>query len=233
MKFGVMSDIHGNLAALQSVLDGFANEKVDAVLCLGDMIGIGANPDECVSLIKSLQNRVVVSGNHEQYFTQGVEDSGLDWGEAQHQKWQHSRLCGVNKLFLLGLPNERQFTNGGVNVHLSHYAQNKDGTFMSPQQEFGFEQMSQIFGAQKGVYLFGHDHQPNIAQNSQGDTAYICVGSVGCPHKQGVAHAGVLSIADGTFDYRPLTFLYDVPAQVNHIRQLAYPEYEMICSVFY
>ena len=48
MKYGVFSDVHGNLEALEAVLHALRQEEVDRVWCLGDLVGYGANPNECV-----------------------------------------------------------------------------------------------------------------------------------------------------------------------------------------
>ena len=51
MKRAVISDIHGNLEALQSVLAHIADQQVDEIFCLGDIIGYGPNPCECLDLV--------------------------------------------------------------------------------------------------------------------------------------------------------------------------------------
>ena len=65
MKLGVITDIHGNIAALEAVLAEFSRRGVDEILCLGDMIGIGPFPAEAVKRIMGLKNlRGCVRGNH-------------------------------------------------------------------------------------------------------------------------------------------------------------------------
>ncbi len=63
MSILVISDIHANLAALQAVLE--AAGKVDAVWCLGDLVGYGPNPNECIELIQEQPNLVCLLGNHD------------------------------------------------------------------------------------------------------------------------------------------------------------------------
>lgn len=65
MRYGVISDIHGNLEALNSVLSALSQERIDAYLSLGDVVGYGANPKECIKLLKSLEPAVLIAGNHE------------------------------------------------------------------------------------------------------------------------------------------------------------------------
>ena len=63
MKVLVMSDIHGNRTALEAVLDAAGN--VGAVWCLGDIVGYGPDPNDCVSIIRDLPNLVCLRGNHD------------------------------------------------------------------------------------------------------------------------------------------------------------------------
>src|SRR6516225_1320981 len=60
----IVSDIHGNLEALQAVLADIENHQAEAIYCLGDVVGYGPNPRECVDLI--MQCQIVLLGNHDQ-----------------------------------------------------------------------------------------------------------------------------------------------------------------------
>jgi predicted phosphodiesterase len=65
MRIVVFSDIHSNLEALEAVLDHAYRQKVDRYVCLGDVVGYGANPNECIELIRSLPDCPCVLGNHD------------------------------------------------------------------------------------------------------------------------------------------------------------------------
>ena len=64
MRYAVLSDIHGNLEALTAVLQALASEQIDRYLCLGDVVGYGANPAECLARLQSCE-AVTVGGNHD------------------------------------------------------------------------------------------------------------------------------------------------------------------------
>lgn len=64
VRLAVISDIHGNLEALESVLKDLDGLNIDRVLCLGDVVGYGPNPEECVQLICS-RNIPTIAGNHD------------------------------------------------------------------------------------------------------------------------------------------------------------------------
>jgi diadenosine tetraphosphatase ApaH/serine/threonine PP2A family protein phosphatase len=75
MRYAVLSDIHGNLEALTAVLEALAAERIDRLLCLGDIVGYGADPGACLERLTAAQ-AVSVSGNHERGCL-GTLD--LDW----------------------------------------------------------------------------------------------------------------------------------------------------------
>ena len=60
MRLAVFSDIHGNLEALEAFIHDAAGRRVDAYICLGDVVGYGANPNECVDLVRSVTGEVVL-----------------------------------------------------------------------------------------------------------------------------------------------------------------------------
>lgn len=64
MRYGIISDIHGNLEALQAVLQACRKQSVDGILCAGDIVGYGANPSECLAVLKEVE-AICVAGNHD------------------------------------------------------------------------------------------------------------------------------------------------------------------------
>lgn len=86
MRIALISDIHSNLAALQTALNKIEELQVDRILCLGDVVGYGPRPNECVELIKE-KCQVSLMGNHDHavlgltdpfYFNQYAKDA-VDW----------------------------------------------------------------------------------------------------------------------------------------------------------
>jgi len=65
MRIAIISDIHSNLEALQTALHAIGKEKVDETICLGDIVGYGANPNECIDLIREITPHVLL-GNHDE-----------------------------------------------------------------------------------------------------------------------------------------------------------------------
>ena len=75
MRFAVLSDIHGNVHALDAVLEEVEREDVHAVWCLGDVVGYGADPNDCCKLARQHAD-VCLAGNHDLAVT-----GDLDLGE--------------------------------------------------------------------------------------------------------------------------------------------------------
>lgn len=69
MRYALISDIHGNLEAFEAVLSAVSKERINKYLCIGDVVGYGADPREAIRLIQFLKPEALVAGNH-------------DWGAA-------------------------------------------------------------------------------------------------------------------------------------------------------
>jgi predicted phosphodiesterase len=64
MRYGIFADVHSNLEALDAVVAAYKKESIDVYLCVGDVVGYGANPKECIEKVRSLA-MVTVAGNHD------------------------------------------------------------------------------------------------------------------------------------------------------------------------
>lgn len=64
MRYGILSDIHGNLEALTESLKSLEKERIDEYVCLGDVVGYGANPEECCRIVRETA-KICILGNHD------------------------------------------------------------------------------------------------------------------------------------------------------------------------
>ena len=64
MRYGIFSDIHANLESFTAVIGAYKKEGIDKYLCLGDIVGYAANPNECIELTRQLTD-IIVAGNHD------------------------------------------------------------------------------------------------------------------------------------------------------------------------
>jgi putative phosphoesterase len=103
MRYGIFSDIHGNLEALEVVLEALKKEKVDRYLCVGDIIGYAANPRECLKIVKDL-DCPVVCGNHDRAATGMLDYSYFNDAAQAVIEWTKLNLNDREKDYLRGLP---------------------------------------------------------------------------------------------------------------------------------
>lgn len=104
MKYGIFADVHGNLEALNAVLDCFKEKKVDGYVFAGDIVGYGPNPNECVQIIKHLHPLWICVGNHDRASC-GLKD--ITWFNEYAQKaliWTRQNLSQDNQIYLSELP---------------------------------------------------------------------------------------------------------------------------------
>ncbi len=110
MKYAIISDIHGNLEALESVLEDIERQRVDAILCLGDIIGYGPNPNECVSIIKRMA-QISLAGNHDYAPLGKIDITYFNQWARNAIHWTAGRLTPASVEFLLSLPLIKKLNN--------------------------------------------------------------------------------------------------------------------------
>ena len=153
MKIGLISDIHGNLEALETVLEYLsAKEKVDKIVVLGDIVGYMANPNECVQLTK---NYDCIQGNHDYTV---VYEEDLDWFNPIAKEaliWTINKLTSENKSILKNLPltkiYEEDFT-------ISHGTLNSPEKFLYMDRDFEAWESFKLMETQ--LLFIGHTHVP-------------------------------------------------------------------------
>jgi len=104
MRVAVLSDIHGNLHALEAALAAADAARVDEVWCLGDVVGYGARPNECCALVRERAS-VCLAGNHDLVVvgTLGIEEFSHDAADAA--AWAREHVAEENRAWLAGLPS--------------------------------------------------------------------------------------------------------------------------------
>jgi diadenosine tetraphosphatase ApaH/serine/threonine PP2A family protein phosphatase len=105
MKFGIFSDTHANLEALSAVLGAFQAEGIDKLVCLGDTVGYGANPNECCDLVRRLTAYTIL-GNHDAAVAGRMDYSYYYDAARQALDLHASILSPDNMTWLQSLPYE-------------------------------------------------------------------------------------------------------------------------------
>src|SRR5262245_3788261 len=153
MRYAILADIHANLEALQVVLEDTKQQKCTHSVCLGDVVGYGANPKECLDIIRGM-NIPVVKGNHDEYIGLDEDPEGFNDAAAEAVTWTRQQLTEDDRKWLRELKYFRLVANFSI-VH---------ATLDAPQRwGYVFEKLeaaSSFTYQNTPVCFFGHTHVP-------------------------------------------------------------------------
>jgi len=116
MKLAIISDIHANLEALQATLQDVSTLTVDRIVCLGDIVGYNANPEECISLLQE-SDVLCIAGNHDRAVSGHITTEGFSHTAARAVAWTRTQLSSDAIAFLGGLPLKLRIDKHLVMVH--------------------------------------------------------------------------------------------------------------------
>ena len=233
MKYGVFSDVHGNLEALEAVLHALRQENVDRVWCLGDLVGYGANPNECVDRIREAAHAVVI-GNHDAACIGAESSEGFNPNAKIAVDWTGNQLSASNKAWIRSLPLTESIEDILL-VHASpfepehwHYIHTRT---KPPEVERGFSATT------ARCAFVGHSHQQLVLvkrsaefyrflgtqlQLEEGHRYLVNVGSAGQPRDGDARAAFVLyDTVKETITLSRVT--YDVATAQRKIREAGLP----------
>ena len=103
MRCAIIADIHSNLAAFQAVLDDIKMQEIDKIWCLGDIVGYGPDPHECIELLRETDN-ICVAGNHDRAVIGQLDISSFNPNAAEAVEWTAERLSIGDITYLKNLP---------------------------------------------------------------------------------------------------------------------------------
>ena len=118
-KIAVISDIHGNLEALNVVLDDIKKRDIDKIICLGDIAGKGMHQEECINLIRK-NCFITVKGNNDDFYSNTWDLSEFEEIDRKKYKFFRSKLSNDSVEFLQNLPFSYEFYLSGRLVRLFH-----------------------------------------------------------------------------------------------------------------
>jgi predicted phosphodiesterase len=239
VKRAIISDVHGNLEALQAVFEDIDQQKVDAITCLGDVVGYGPNPCECVKLVRD-RCGIVILGNHDQGAL--FDPDGFNSGAERAIRWTRSQLELHDRMprnaahrltdFLGELPRAHGegpflFVHGSARRPLDEY--------VFPEDIYNPLKMEHIFEL-VGRYCFqGHTHIPGVFTTApefispgvpRAETevmidlpptkAMINVGSVGQPRDGDPRACYVIVEGDARVRYRRIAYPFETTSRKIH-----------------
>lgn len=209
MKLAIISDIHSNLEALEAVLAAIDARDVDAIYCLGDVVGYGPDPAACVELVRA-RCAGVVRGNHD---VAVASEGGLrrlppdGQAAARHNR---AHLSEAQLAYLDDLPL-RLDADGYTFVHATPdepSAWKRLERFTLAQQQF------ECFDA--AICFLGHTHVPAVMSDRlgvlrvrAGNRYLVNVGSVGQPRDHN-PHAAFALFDAASFEHETVRVPYDV-----------------------
>jgi len=153
MRYGLISDIHANLEALEAVLAALQKESVEEILCLGDVIGYGPNPNECVKLVQQ-HAAVCLIGNHDEASLGRVDLELFNYMARQAIEWTTEQLTEESTAYLHALPYTRSYGDFMI-VHASPDEPRRWNYILN------LEDAAQGFdGFTEQICFIGHSHTP-------------------------------------------------------------------------
>lgn len=228
MKIAFISDVHGNLEALTVALDVLETYAPDEIICLGDVVGYGADPEECLEL---LQNRcsLILMGNHDAAVIGRVDLTYFNDFARAAILWTRSRLASRHKEIIADFPMVIKQDD----MHLVH------STPKNPEAWdyiFSVHDLYDQFPAVDGKICFvGHSHVPGdykepgdrlspLERDSRSKRRIVNVGSVGQPRDRDPRLSCVLYDGDSE-EVRFIRAEYDIETAAEKIRRAGLPPF--------
>ena len=222
MRIAIISDIHSNLEALDAALALIRTKNVDEIVCLGDIIGYGANPNECIARVREAAGRILL-GNHDEAAVDLEKTEYFNPFARIAAEWTNAQLTAENQEFVKGLPFSA-ILDGIQFVHSSPYEPDQWHYIISPADaQFNF---AYVPGK---ICFVGHSHVAGIfcediwtREVTPGKKFIVNVGSIGQPRDND------WRLSFGIFDtddwaYENVRAEYDVNAAAEKIRKAGLP----------
>ncbi|MDR4507507.1 MAG: metallophosphatase family protein [Candidatus Brocadiaceae bacterium] len=225
MLYGVIGDIHSNYEALLAVAEELNRERVDQILCVGDIVGYGADPCKCIELVREL-NCVTVAGNHDyaviekfpvSYFNEDAKNAAL---------WTIQQLSKDCVDYLKGLP----LIVGLDTITLVHGSLNRPEMFNYIVS--GPDALASFYLMKTQICFYGHTHVP-LANFFHNDSIFVDKG-----HAFDLVHAEKAMINVGSvgqprdWDARASYALYDTNRQTVEIKRVKYDIHNAVNKIY-
>ena len=156
MRYGVISDVHGNLPALEVVLLALERIGVDAHVCAGDLVGYGPQPNECVEAIRRLGAHCI-AGNHDLIATGALSDARCARIARDSLRWTREVLDDATRNYLAQLPRRLELAEGIVVTHGS-LDDPEESVLTADQAGVQLVRLAELH-PDAGIVIVGHTHR--------------------------------------------------------------------------
>lgn len=182
MRIAVISDIHSNIYALETVLGDIENRNVDLVACTGDLVGYGTRPNEVINTIRK-KKVLTIMGNYDDAIGNYKIVCGCDYSDPKDaqkaglsMQFTSSETTDENKKYLSNLPKEATLTFNNKTIKLVHGSTRLINEYLKENSEEAKEVMNEL---DEDILVCGHTHIPYAKY--YGEKLLINAGSVGKP----------------------------------------------------
>jgi diadenosine tetraphosphatase ApaH/serine/threonine PP2A family protein phosphatase len=163
----IISDIHGNLEALRAVLDDIDSLGIKDILCLGDVVGYGPQPRECLDIVQSI-SQINILGNHEEAVLHGIPPNfnprarrALEWTRKVlfEDETEPQETRDLRRKYLLSFKIQLR-VEGVSYVHGSPRDPTRE--YVLPRDALDKKKMKEIFAKLEDYCFCGHTHSPGV-----------------------------------------------------------------------
>ncbi|RLQ92758.1 metallophosphoesterase family protein [Planomicrobium sp. Y74] len=239
-RIAIISDIHGNIYALEAVLEDMKEKAIDSVYCLGDMIGIGPFSNEVLEALFAMDNMQMITGNHEESILAVLTNEPYPKSRVNvkpHHEWIASRLKDEFIEGLLKLPRQLNKTFDEHNIQFIHYPMNpsssNDPISQDPFDQLGVpsvENFAHLQGLENTeLVCFGHDHSHHLFTCN--NTTFYNTGSLGYSSKA-FARYGIIEINKNGYHISQINVPYDLEKYVHGLTNSSVPRKEIILRMY-
>ena len=223
MRIAIISDIHSNLEALEKTIELIKGNNIDETICLGDIIGYGANPNECIDLVRQATPHVLL-GNHDEAAVNLSKTEYFNPYARIAAEWTNKELTQEHKEFISQLPFTVEL-HGLYFVHSSPFEPEEWHYILSPvDAQMNFSYFS------PPICFFGHTHVPAIYCEDlwtrdvvNGKKFLVNVGSIGQPRDNDWRLSfGIFDTE--TWSYKNIRSEYNVKVASEKIRKVGLPK---------
>ncbi|HVO42754.1 MAG TPA: metallophosphoesterase family protein [Aggregatilineales bacterium] len=238
MRLAVISDIHGNLAALDAVLaDLKAAGGADKLWVLGDLCAFGPRPAECLARLRDLKDAHIISGNTDRYIVTAERPARRPKDEAEWAKmsdflrirdqyyfWATTKLTWADHETLSKLGRELDLDVPGYGGAIGyHGAPGSDERNMFPDTP-DEEVLDQMYDREGRLAFGGHTHYP--MDRDLGLWRVINVGSVGLPFDEASACYVIVTFVGGTAQVEFRRVPFDIDAVIDDLKASGNPSWQ-------